>query len=66
VLVFVTLRFDTAYHYRVASSHQQRFGIGLQIQGEQSRFKGLSKQLIDAVLRLSNACHFKAILRLLN
>jgi hypothetical protein len=25
-LVFVALRFDTAYHYSVASSHQQRFG----------------------------------------
>jgi hypothetical protein len=26
VLVFVALRFDTAYHYSVASSHQQRLG----------------------------------------
>jgi hypothetical protein len=25
VLVFVALQFDTAYHYSVASSHQQRF-----------------------------------------
>jgi hypothetical protein len=25
VLVFVALRFDTAYRYSVASSHQQRF-----------------------------------------
>jgi hypothetical protein len=26
VLVFVALQFDTAYHYSVASSHQQRVG----------------------------------------
>jgi cytochrome c-type biogenesis protein CcmE len=26
VLVFVALRSDIAYHYSVASSHQQRFG----------------------------------------
>jgi hypothetical protein len=26
VLVFVAPRFDTAYYYSVASSHQQRFG----------------------------------------
>jgi hypothetical protein len=26
VLVFVALRFDNAYHYSVASSHQHRFG----------------------------------------
>jgi hypothetical protein len=26
VLVFVALQFDTAHHYSVASSHEQRFG----------------------------------------
>jgi hypothetical protein len=26
VLVFAALQFDTAYHYSVASSHEQRFG----------------------------------------
>jgi hypothetical protein len=26
VLVFVALQLDTAFHYSVASSHQQRFG----------------------------------------
>jgi hypothetical protein len=26
VLVFVALQFDTAYHYSVASTHDQRFG----------------------------------------
>jgi hypothetical protein len=27
VLVFEAIRFDTAYHYSVAFSHEQRFGI---------------------------------------